>query len=296
MMTYAPVVLFVYNRPWHTSQTIESLLKNEEAAHTKLIIYADASKAPNHNQAVKLTQEYIAQVQGFAAIEIVYRQVNFGLYQSVIEGVTETLTKYEQVIVLEDDLVVSPFFLRYMNQALAMYKDEEEVASIHGYNYPVQAHKESTFFLRGADCWGWATWSRAWKLLDTNAEYLLKTLQDKNLTKTFNFNNTYPYSIMLRNKLHNKNNSWAILWYASAFLKNKYTLYPSISMVKNIGNDNSGTHARATDEMDVTLSTRPLHLQKIEISQNKAQYNAFAQYFSKLKLSIKDRWLMKLGW
>ena len=149
---------------------------------------------------------------------------------------------------LEDDLLVNKFFLTYMNKGLDIYKDNKDVASIHAYVYPILNLKNkidnSTFFMKGADCWGWATWSRAWLNLNKNGKDLLQRLKNKKLIKNFNFNNRYDYYQMLQNQIDKKNDSWAIRWHASCFLKNMFTLYPTTSLVKNIGIDKSGENSR----------------------------------------------------
>ena len=210
----APIVLFVYNRPWHTQQTIEALQKNELASESELFIYADGAKNNKANEKVKEVRNYIKTVDGFNKVTIIERENNWGLADSIIDGVTQTVNKYGRVIVLEDDLVTSSYFLRFMNDALEVYKDNNEVASIHGYLYPIDnmIGVPDTFFIKGADCWGWATWARSWELFELNGQKLLDELQYKKLQKEADFNNSYGYSRMLKDQINGKNNSWAIRW------------------------------------------------------------------------------------
>ena len=153
----APIALFVYNRPGHTQQTVEALLKNELAMESDLFIFSDAAKSSEIEVKVNAVREFIKSISGFRSLTIIERESNLGLANSIIDGVTNLCNEYGQVIVLEDDLVTSPFFLKYMNDGLNYYRDEEQVISIHGYIYPFDAKLPETFFLRGADCWGWAT-------------------------------------------------------------------------------------------------------------------------------------------
>ncbi len=139
---------------------------------------------------------------------------------------TEVLDRYQKVIVLEDDLVISPHFLQFMNEALDLYKKEDNVISITAYIYPVEGPLPETFFLRGADCWGWATWKRGWNLFQADGLALLKKLEEQKLERDFDFDGAYPYTQMLKDQISGKNNSWAVRWYASAFLAGKLTLYP----------------------------------------------------------------------
>ena len=112
-MKLAPIVLFVYNRPWHTQQTIEALQKNELVLESELFIYSDAAKIDDVKQAVDEVRSYIKSINGFKKITIIEREENWGLANSIIDGVTTIVNQYSKIIVLEDDLVTSPFFLKF---------------------------------------------------------------------------------------------------------------------------------------------------------------------------------------
>ena len=148
-----PIILFVYNRPWHTRQTVKALQKNELAGRSDLFIFSDGPKDEQTEKAVQKVREYIHTIDGFQTVTIREREENWGLANSIIDGVTQIVNEYGRVIVLEDDLMTSPFFLRYMNDALNLYECEEKVISIHGYIYPLSEKLPSTFFLRGTDYW-----------------------------------------------------------------------------------------------------------------------------------------------
>ena len=111
-------------------------------------------------------RKYITTVSGFKSLNIIERDINMGLSKSIITGVTEICDKYGKVIVLEDDHVTSPYFLQYMNDGLRAYEHDEDVISIHGYIYPLGDKLPETFFIRGADCWGWATWKTSWAIYE----------------------------------------------------------------------------------------------------------------------------------
>ena len=262
---YAPITLFVYNRPAHTRQTVEALLKNELAGESDLIIFSDAPKKPEAAEAVREVREYIRTITEFRTVRIVERDRNWGLANSIIDGVTSVVNERGRIIVLEDDLVTSPYFLRFMNDALDLYERKESVISIHGYIYPVAEKLPETFFLRGADCWGWATWKRGWELFEPNGRKLLASLKSQRLEREFNFGGSYDYLEMLGSQVKGGNDSWAIRWYASAFLKTKLTLYPGRSLVLNIGNDNSGTHCGATEIFSGDIIARPVAVGGIPI-------------------------------
>jgi len=249
---YAPIVVFTYCRKKNTELTINSLLENEEAKFSDLIVFSDAPKNTKAYNKVKETRNYLHCIRGFKSVKIIERDTNFGLAKNIMAGVTEVVNKYGSIIVLEDDMTVSRFFLRYMNQGLRRYENDANVASIHGYMYPIATSLDlpETFFIKGADCWGWATWLRAWNVFTSDADYLYKEIAKRRLIKTFEFDYSYGYYTMLKRQKKGVANSWAVCWYASAFLHNMLTLYPNQSLVQLNGLDGIGaTHGEGINQM-----------------------------------------------
>ena len=284
-MSLAPVALFVYKRPQSTQKVISTLLQNELSSKTQLIIFSDGAKRPEDEEGVRKVRQFIQTIKGFSSIQVVEREKNMGLSASIIDGVTKICDQFGKVIVLEDDLQVAPYFLKYMNDALRLYKDNQEVASVHGYVYPISGLPD-TFFLKGADCWGWATWKRGWDLFEPDGEQLYQDLIDSGRSSLFDFNGQSKYMKMLQDQMEGKIDSWAIRWYASAFLKNRFTLYSGRSLVKNVGADGSGTHIGKTDIFDTPLRLTPIVLTRQPISQDSGAFNAFCQYFYSVKPSL----------
>lgn len=282
-MDLAPIALFTYNRPWHTKQTVEALRKNEKADLSDLIIYSDGPENDASRTDVSEVRKYIRTVDGFKSIRILERKYNAGLADAIITGVSETIDEFGRAIVLEDDLVSSPYFLRFMNDALNYYRSDDRVISTHAYVYPVEETLPQTFFLRGADCWGWATWKRGWDLFETDGAKLLSQIKARKLVKQFDMDGAYPYSKMLKDQAAGKNKSWAIRWHASAFLKNKLTLYPNRSLIRNIGTDNSGTHCKNVNYYDVSLAQQAIRIGGIEVIENKTARSAFQNYMKAIR-------------
>lgn len=293
-MNSAPIVLFVYNRLSHLKHVIASLKKNVDYGNCRLFVYSDGYKDNFDQCDVESIRSYLRTIDGFKSIRIIERAENWGLANNIIDGVTSVVNEYGKVIVLEDDLVVSPYFLKYMNEALDLYENEEQVACIHGYVYPVKRQLPETFFIKGADCWGWATWKRGWDLFRSDGKALLNEIEKRKLKREFDFNNSYPFFRMLKHQIEGKNNSWAVRWYASAFLHNKLTLYPGRSLVKQIGVDGSGTHCGINEMFNVTLTDSPVELSEISIRESKKGRNAFIFYFRYVMFYYKVKARLKL--
>lgn len=297
-MTLAPIVLFVYNRLWHTRQTVEALRNNELAAGSDLFVFSDGPRSEADRAKVLEVRSYARTITGFNKVTLIERGENLGLARSIISGVTEIVNSYGRIIVLEDDMVTSPYFLKYMNEALELYRDEERVVSIHGYVYPVKTELPETFFIRGADCWGWATWRRGWEIFEADGAKLLAELKRRKLTEAFDFNGAYSYTKMLADQIKGNNDSWAIRWHASAFLRDKLTLYPGKSLIHNIGLDASGTHCDPSRVFDTQVSSAPLDITSIPVEQSRKAFLAFETYFRSIRTSFITRaWrkALKLG-
>lgn len=275
----APIVLFVYNRPLHFVRVIQALRNNKLAKESELIIYSDAPKDESEVQRVKEVRNLIANIDGFKNITVILRDVNLGLSRSIISGVTEVLEKYDRVIVLEDDLVASPFFLDFMNAGLEKYSDNTQVVCVHGYVYPCHKPLPANFFIRGADCWGWGTWRDSWSIFNPDGLCLLDELKRLDLMSEFDFSGAYSFSQMLKNQISGKNDSWAIRWHASAFIKNKLTLYPGRSLISNIGNDGSGSHKENSQFFDTNATSDPIYIEDICVVESTLAKNLFAKYF-----------------
>jgi len=284
-MNPAPIVLFVYNRPIHTLRTLRALQANKGAEESSLFIFADGPKSdssPGNLANIRAVREIIRQEQWCKTVTIEESVQNKGLGASVIAGVTQIVNASGKVIVLEDDLVSSAYFLQFMNEALECYEHSESVGCISGYNYPLKGKVPETYFIKNGECWGWATWKRSWTLFNADGKSLLSALEDRNLIADFNFQNSYPYSAMLKGAIEGKNNSWAILWYASLFLENKYCLYPGHSLIQNEGNDGSGIHCETNQLYEVILATAPVLVKHIPIEEHKQMKKKIASFFKTL--------------
>lgn len=247
----SPIVLFVYNRPVHTERTLEALFKNELASESELYIYADGPKTnadQEQREKIMKVREILRKKQWCGSVHIIESEYNKGLADSIIGGVTEIVNKYGKVIVLEDDIYTSTGFLRYMNEALVMYENEENVMQISGYIYP-HKYKTSatTCFLRIMSCWGWGTWKRAWKYYEHDIDVHLSHYSKPEEINKFDIEGHGKFYWQLVANKNNEIYTWAVRWYASWLYQGGYTLFPMKSLVQNIGFDNSGEHCNTSD-------------------------------------------------
>ena len=255
-MVPAPIALFAYNRPDHLRRTLSALKANPLARKSPLYVFSDGPNGSQDITAVSAVRRFVNTVTGFDRISIREQPKNLGLARSIIMGVTELSAAYGRVIVLEDDLVVAPGFLTFMNQALDRYHNEPRVMQVSGYMFPVERPNRlaQTFFCRVPTSWGWATWARAWERLNLDSTAMLESLHSPQRRDAFNLNGAYPYFEHLTQQAEGKLDVWGVRWYASMFIAGGLCLYPSQSLVQNIGMDGSGMHCGRSSIFDVELS------------------------------------------
>ncbi|ETZ24445.1 glycosyltransferase [Pedobacter sp. V48] len=289
MQTFAPIALFVYNRPDHTARTLKFLQQNELAAESRLFVFSDGFKSEADEKNVLEVRELLKNIDGFKSVEIIERKENMGLAKSIIIGVSKLIKDYKQVIVFEDDLITSPYTLTYFNQALSRYRDESKVMHIGAYMYNLKdADLPETFFYRAATSWGWATWERAWEHFEPNIDTLMAKF-DKSAKSAFSIEHTMNFWKQMEDFKSGKNNSWAIRWYASIFLKGGLTLNPSQSLVNNIGHDGSGIHSGINDIYNVIINPKPITQFPDTIAESPAAYAAIKGFLKNRKGTLWDR-------
>lgn len=289
MQTFAPIALFVYNRPQHTERTLKFLTQNELAEESRLFVFSDGPKSATEEENVFEVRALLKNIDGFKSVEIIERKENIGLANSIITGVNKLIKDYKQVIVFEDDLITSPYTLTYFNNALTRYQNEDKVMHIGAYMYNLKdTQLPETFFYRAATSWGWATWDRAWQHFEPNIDTLMAQFNKSGKT-AFSIEHTMNFWKQMLDFKHGRNNSWAIRWYASIFLKGGLTLNPSHSLVNNIGHDGTGIHSGINDIYNVIINPKPISRFPEEIMENPQAYAAIKNFLSNRKGSLWQR-------
>ncbi|MBA9016755.1 hypothetical protein B0H68_003521 [Clostridium beijerinckii] len=261
-MDLAPIVMFTFNRLEHTKKTIEALKKNNFAKESEIFIFSDGPRNEQEKLKVNEVRKFINNIDGFKNVTLSESEVNKGLANSVINGVTKIINEYGKIIVLEDDLVTSKYFLEYMNKALNLYKSRKDIWSISGYtpNIEIQReYKDEVYLIKRGASWGWATWKDRWKLNDWDVNDYVEFKKNKKMVREFNLSGS-DMAPMLNDQMEGRINSWAIRWGYNQFRQNMWTVYPVKAFIKNIGTDLSGTHSAMTNKYDVDLSERMVEL------------------------------------
>lgn len=286
-----PIALFVYNRVDHVRETVAALQLND-LNDIGLYVFSDGPREGD-DLAVARVREFVETISGFEFVNVKKSEENRGLANSIISGVTEVLKHHESIIVLEDDLIVSPYFTDYMRSGLATYRNDSRVMSIAGYGYPLgkylnEYNCNDVYFLNLTTSWGWATWRTSWKFFEKNPKKLKNEFTRADI-KRFNLNNSENFwnQVLLNNR--GLINTWAIFWYATVFKQNGLTLFPRISLVNNIGHDGSGTNCGRSDRFDTDLAHKQLSAITIPVEEDARARLALERFLKDSKPSLLTR-------
>ena len=298
MNKYAPICFFVYNRADKTQISLKSLEENQLSKYSNLFIFSDGAKDDAVDiMNVKKVRSIIKKAKNFNNVKIIEREKNYGLYENFTQGITEICNKFGKIIVVEDDNKVSKYFLNFINDGLIEYEKELKVCAINAWFFPGKNNLNKTFFVKGGDTWGWGTWKRAWDKFNPNTEYLINQLNKKNLIKEFNFNNSFDFFKILKKRNKNLNESHTIIWKASTFLEGMLSLYPSNSLVKNIGFDGTGTHSKNIDNTHShsKIEEIKIDIEKIKIEEDINAVKFIENFYRKKRIeSLKNKIFKKI--
>jgi hypothetical protein len=280
MQNLSPIAIFAYNRPQHLKKCIESLQENPLARDSKLFVFCDGPKSSHDIEKTDQVKSVLSGLKGFTDIEIHYSPNNNGLARSIIKGVSHVLEMYEDIIVLEDDLVVSPDFIEYMNQALELFRNQMEVFSISGYcaPIPIKNYTFDNFFYQRINSWGWASWKNRWTMVDWELNDFNEFFRKKTNREKFNKGGK-DLSMMLLKYKSGKIDSWAIRFNFTCFKNNMLNVYPVNSKVANCGLDNSGTHTKKSGKFDTQISNKKVRF-NAPIAENKEIAKTYSKFLS----------------
>lgn len=254
-MKLSPICLFTYNRIFETEQTIKALQKNYLAKQSELFIFSDGPKNDSDIPKISQVREFQKTINGFKSVEIVESRHNKGLANSVIEGVTQILGKYEKIIVIEDDLVTSPNFLNFMNQALEFYKNKDRIFSVSGYTLDLPSlrkTKKDYYLGYRASSWGWGTWKDRWKNVNWGINNLNPLIWNPVRHLKF-LRGGSDLSLMLWRQKKGKIDSWAIRFCHHQFKNDLLTVFPAKSKLKSIGFGETASHTKKSNRFNVVL-------------------------------------------
>lgn len=290
----APILLFVYNRPEHTTQLINSLINCEMSDSSELFVFIDAPKKDANKIDIQKNEaviKIINNIKHFKKITIYKNEINKGVDKSIMDGVTKIINLYGKVIVLEDDLIVAIFFLKYMNWALNTYELNKRIYSVNGFMFPVETLKKGIVLLPYIRPWGWATWKDRWQTFSFDEDNRTIISECTELKQLFDV----P-SCEFPEMLINEKECWDINWYFYVFKHNGLNVFPTQTLVKNNGFDGTGVHCPNSPLLQNFNPNIQLSLTE-ESTLDLVFYKSYFEYFKNTENNRKHKlkiWAQKI--
>jgi len=292
-MIPAPIVLFVYNRPEHTLRTLEALASNDLVDHSVLYVFSDGPKTwtgPEDALQVAAVRDVVRSRKWCREVVLKESVYNRGLATSIVAGVTEIVRRHGRAIVLEDDILTRPGFLRYMNNALEMYENDDGVMHVSGmiFGTPRTSRASTTAFLKVLSCNGWGTWRRAWDHYTNDIDVLFARIRERGIGRYgFDIEGSATFYSQLVANREGRINTWAVRWYASWLTAGGISLFPKRSLLTNIGHDSTGTHAPSSFYEGETVES--LEVSRIPIQEDLVLRREVARIWRKGTTEIHRR-------
>lgn len=261
----APIVLLAYRRPAHLRRLLASLARCPEIGQSRLVVYCDAAKHGSDESVraeVAEARRIVHAIDWCGELVVHERERNYG-FQNLVQGVTAVLAEHDRAIVLEDDLELAPTFLTFMNAALALYAQDDDVMHVSGYMLPLGEGLPPTLFYNAASCWGWGTWARAWRHFRDEPQAQLEAIA-RHPRRELADCPPYGYMRQLEDNASGRIKTWDSMWHASIFLRGGLCLHPGRSLVNNFGHDGTGENCVDTDLFDTPLAAEPIPVTRIE--------------------------------
>lgn len=304
-MQLHPIILFTYNRPWHTEQVLQALKRNEFADQSHLIVFVDGPKSSATKEQLKQIEEVrkIVQKENWCgSVEYHIAEQNIGCRNSIIQGISQVLDTYEAAIILEDDIVTSPYFLKFMNTALEYYKEYKSVFSISGVTLPEKRFQLPSDYeydvyvsLRQLNS-GWATWNDRWDKINWNLDFVNKFVRNNNLTTAYSRGGDDLIKMLIE-EVEGKSDAWDVQFTFNHFKNHAVSIVPRYSYIDNIGGDGSGTHHFDSNNVlryDLSRSIPNPRFLDI-IYQDSRIINAFYNAFTSTKRPIWQKIINRLS-
>ena len=292
----APIVFFAFNRPEHTSRSLKALQANPLADRSLLYIYCDGPRpdeSPEGVERIEQVRRIVASSQWCGEVVLRFREANFGLGKGLPAGISEVLESHDRIIVVEDDVVVSPGFLEYMNSALDLYADDERVMHVSAFMSPVEVpanYSETSFFYNHTTCWGWGTWSRAWRHFTQDGALLMREIDASGRKRYINLDNSHEYYWALKHLDEGRSQDWNCYWHVVVSLRGGHCLHPVKSLTDNIGFDGSGAQCSADMVYLSPTITDRIPIRRILVKENR-QFRAYLTrrpFRARLELRLKS--------
>lgn len=303
-LTLAPIVLFAYNRPAHTEKSLNALFCNDLANESKLFIFVDGPKqnaTPEEKEKIKKVRDIVVSKNWCKEVIIKIAEENITCRKSIINGINEVLSIHDSIIVLEDDIITSPYFLKFMNKALNYYKNRKSVYSISAHCPPVDKviipknYEYDVFASPRIFNWGWGTWADRWNQLNWDKSFIPEFSTKKYQVQAFHRGGE-DLTRMLLEEYEGKTDVWDVQFSYAHFANYAISIVPCLSYTTNIGLDGTGTHCSLNKNYNIDITKAKIYPKFIDVLYLDSRImNSIYSYFYPKNRAIYKRIINRIS-
>lgn len=242
-----PILFIIFNRKAVTQSSFDAI---KVIKPRKLYIASDGARdyIQGEKDIVEDTRKTILDMIDWECeVKTLFQTRNLGCGIGVYTAISWLFENEEKGIILEDDCVAQESFFHYADELLELYRLDERIAMIAGFNKVGTCYSESSYcFSKYKACWGWATWRRAWRNMDINMKW--RESEDYNsILSNIGYQAKDIKYWKYRLKAIDKNyvSAWDWQWYFSISAQNQLSIFPKNSLISNIGFGADSTHTKS---------------------------------------------------
>jgi len=241
-----PVLVLACRRPEFTERLLRFLVTS---GVRDIHVVVDGAKASSRDAGlVERTREVVRSFE-LPESQLLLRDANLGGPRGIPEAIDWFFDRRERGIILEDDLLPDPSFLRFAAELLPLYEHDRRVAAIHGWSSQLRTPPHSYYFSRYAPGWGWATWASRWKDFDRESRLWFDVDHVRVLRELADGDKSFfdYWSKVLHRVYVEGTRNWDYRWLFTNFVLNRLTATASVNLVENtgFGEDASNTASKS---------------------------------------------------
>jgi len=277
MALETPIAFCIFNRLDLTKRVFEAI---RDARPKRLLVIGDGPRIDVAGEAsvVEQTRSIVSNIDWECKVQTNFSEINLGCKHRIASGLDWAFEQSEELIILEDDCVPDPSFLRFCETLLERYRNDERVMMISGDNFqPAPCSEFSYYFSRWPHIWGWASWRRAWQHFDVNVSSWPKLKETEQLRNVFVDDAEYQHWAATLDRQHaGEIDTWDFPWGYACWANNGLTILPEQNLISNIGFGESATHTMDPSSRLANLKTsgigKIIHPEKVAPNQTADQF------------------------
>ena len=262
-----PILLITYKR----SEYLKKVLSKIKKINPKILyIYSDGPKNKLEQYDIIKCRKIIDSIN-WCHVKKKFNTKNKGIELVPKFAIDWVFKDNSKVIILEDDTLPDLSFFNFCEKLLLKYEKNPKISMISGTNLSQEnskSLKESYFFSKYSNIWGWATWRHKWKDYDRKMKKWPKFIGEKLKLYSYFKDEYLWWNKMFKLTYKEKNKNWDYQWTFENFYKKRFSVVPKKNLISNIGIEGHGKNSKKLFNLKTFKIKFPLkHPKNLELNE-----------------------------